>query len=761
MAIYFILSIQSLSYGITIVDSPINEAFSKIFPGLKQGYIDLNNNNQMDQNDEIDERIPETVLKDNQLQGKEILDFIINYYMYLPLDKVRDVKNILDNPKGVISEIVALRYRIKIYEIEKRRSEMEKVGQKVTTTLQKQKTEGKLKELTSIMISSYKKEGAASGKALVDARTEFLKIINDGYSVPKDLNDERKEILTSILINRVLKAGNTQKEDPEVITSIEAIGQLKRDAAVEYLMDLLSTDKYKKYVLRALGNIGNPQAAARLLKEAEREQPPEIKLEIIRALGNVGSKEVIKTLKEMFEDEEEMQATEMKKEVFFSLSNASEKYADPSLVPLFSSYLSSNDPYYRMVAIRGLANLNAFRASNELNNILQTETDPLIQLELIRALSILKYPNYINAFNALLKRDDLDPEARKAILGIFAEEKRTELVIYHIIINIGHPDPEVQEVAKDAVLKQSKQNPRLAATSLNSVLIRTDDKSILIGGSEILSKLKNPLSVSTFLHLVKSEHTAVRENATWGLYGIGKIDNVNLVLELIKIATDESQPISVRTNAIRTLGSIGYSTSRVDTVGTLINIIKLQDDKYIIMKKFSIRSIGEIGQSNERVINTLTKTLLNADNSSIKIETILALNKIGNDSQPVIKALKKAFKSNEDHYIQLEILRTMGDIGTVEGVELAQSYLKNGNETTDDKIEVLYVLSRIGKTECINPILKIATEPPLKTYAFTVLSDFDPDIIVPFLKDLRRSESDKNVLEIINKVLYRFEDDIE
>ena len=102
----------------------------------------------------------------------------------------------------------------------------------------------------------------------------------------------------------------------------------------------------------------------------------------------------------------------------------------------------------------------------------------------------------------------------------------------------------------------------------------------------------------------------------------------------------------------------------------------------------------------------------------------------------------------------------MGDIGTVEGVELARSYLKNGNETTDDKIEVLYVLSRIGKTECINPILKIATESPLKIYAFTVLSDFDPDIIVPFLKDLRRSESDKSVLEIINKALYRFEDDI-
>ena len=159
--------------------------------------------------------------------------------------------------------------------------------------------------------------------------------------------------------------------------------------------------------------------------------------------------QVIKILKEMFEDKEEVQTTEMKKEIFLSLSKASEKYTDPTLVPIFSGYLSSNDSFYRMVAIRGLANLKAVRASNELNSILQKETDPLIQLELIRALSILKYPNYINAFTALLKRDDLDPVVRKAILGIFAEEKRTELVIHHIIVNIGHPDPEVQEVAKD------------------------------------------------------------------------------------------------------------------------------------------------------------------------------------------------------------------------------------------------------------------------------------------------------------------------
>ncbi|HEB30556.1 MAG TPA: HEAT repeat domain-containing protein [Spirochaetes bacterium] len=760
IVIYIVLFSESTGFAVTLVDSPINNALSKIFPELKQGYIDLNNNNQMDQSDEIDERIAETVIKDSQLQGKEILDFIINYYMFLPLDKVRKVKEILDNPKGAISEIVALRYRIKIYEIEQRRSEMEESGERVITSLQKQQTEERLRELISIMINSYKKEGNASEKALIEARAEFLKVVNDGNPVPLDLREESKEILTSILINRVLKNGGSKNEVPEVITSIEAIGQLKRETAVDYLMDLLSNKSYKIHAIRALGNIGNPQASDRLLRELEREQDPEIKIEIIRALGKAGNEKVVMKLKGMFNNEEEMLTVELKKEVFLALSKASKKHADPTLVPVFNNYLSSNDPFYRMVAIRGLANLNAFRAANELNNILQKETDPIIQLELIRALSILKYPNYIVSFTVLLKRKNIDPEVRKAILDLLAKEKRTELVINHIILNIGHPDPEVRETAKEAILKQSKINLRLVASSLNNVLVRSKDKTVLVMGSEILSKLKDPLSAPTFLFLTKSEYTAVRENATWGIYRIGRIENINLVVELVKIATDESQPTSVRTNAIRALGAIGYSDARVNTIGTLINIIKLQDEKYIIMKKFAIQALGEIGRTNDKVLNILTKTLLSSSNLAIKLETVSTLNKIGDDSETVVRTLKKQFNQTEESALQIEILRAMGDIGTVEGVDLARVYLEKGNRSNEDKIEILYILSRIGKTECINPILKIAMEPPLKTYALTVLGDFDPDVIVPVLKDKRRSESDNKVLEIINSVLYRLEEDL-
>jgi HEAT repeat protein len=580
--------------------------------------------------------------------------------MFLPLDKVRKVKEILDNPKGVISEIVALRYRIKIYEIEQRRSEMERTGERVVTSLQKQQTEERIRELVSIMINSYKKEGNASEKALIEARGEFLKIVNDGNPVPLDLRGESKEILTSILINRVLKNGDSEIEVPEVITSIEAIGQLKRETAVDYLMDLLSNKSYKIHAIRALGNIGNPQAADRLLRELESEQDPEIKIEIIRALGNAGNKKVVMKLKGIFNNEEEILTVEMKKEVFLALSKASEKYNDPTLVPVFTDYLSSNDPFYRLVAIRGLTNLNAYRAANEMNNMLQKETDPIIQLELIRALSTLKYPNYIVSFTVLLKKENLDPEVRKAILDRLAKEKRTELVINHIILNIGHPDTEVRETAKEAILQQSKINSRLVVSSLNNILVRSKDKTVLVVGSEILSKLKDPLSTTTFLHLTKSEHTAVRENATWGIYGIGRIDNITLVVELVKITADESQPISVRTNAIRALGVIGYSDARVNTVETLINIIKLQDEKYIVMKKFAIRSLGEIGQTNDKILNILAKTLLSSSNMAIKLETVSTLNKIGDDSDTVVRTLKKQFNRTDKSALHLEILRAMG-----------------------------------------------------------------------------------------------------
>ena len=758
LIITMILLISSLSvYPISLVDSPLNNALVKIFPELKDGYIDLNNNGKPDQTDELSEIIPETVVKDNHLQGKEILDFIIDHYMFLPLDKVRKVKDILDNPRGVISEIVALQYRLKIYEIEKRREEMQKTGKRVTTTTEAKKNEEKLNELITIMINSYKKEGKKSEVQLINARKEFLKIINDGFRVPDNISDENKNILTSIMINEIQSTSDA--EDQEVITAIEVVGQLKQDFAVSYLMDFLSNKKYKKYVIRALGSIGNSVATKRLLKELQKDQPKEIKIEIIRALGNIGNKDATVALKKLLSSKEEMQNIEIKKEVLLALSNASEKYQDPTLVPTFSKYLKSEDPYFKMVSIRGLANLNAFNAVNELTRLLKDESNPPMQLELIRALYKLKAPNYIVTFGNLLNNKDLDQSVRKAILEIYANEPRTELVIGKLISHIGYPDPEIRKVAKNAILKQSKVNPKTVATNLSGILIRSKDKLILINGSEILSRIKDPVSIPTLLNLTKSEYKKVRENATWGIYKIGKVDNLNVVAQLLQIATNESQPISVRTNAIRALGVIGYSDTRYNVVNSLINIIKLQDDKYSMMRYFAIRSIGEIGQCNQKITGLFSRMLLTENNIEIKNSIVSTIDKLGNDSDPILKSLKKAYHLPENNSIKLNIIMTMGDLGTEEVIPLASEFLAEPKEPTSQKISVIYTLSRIGTEECIAPILEATNNPELKNYALAVLEDFDPDIIIPYLKNRIKSETNKRLLDIINSLMFRLEEE--
>ena len=760
LLVFIIIIISSWhAYSITIINSPLNNALLKIFPELKQGYIDLNNNGKLDQSDELSETIPETELKDNHLQGKEILDFIIDHYMFLSLDKVRKVKDILDNPRGVISEIVALQYRLKIYEIEKRREEMQKSGKRAATTSEVQKTKKKLNDLINTMINSYKKEGQKSELELIAARKEFLKIINDGFRVPNDINDENKNILTSIMINRILSSKKGEKENQEIITAIEVVGQLKQDFAVSYLMDFLSDKKYKKYVIRSLGNIGNSVATKRLLKELQKDQPLDIKIEIIRALGNIGNKDVIDALKNMLKSKEEMQNIEVKKEVFLALSNASEKYQDPTLVPIFSKYLKSEEPYFKMVSIRGLANLNAFNAVNELTKLLKDESDPLIQLELIRALHKLKATNYITTFGLLLNKHDLDPSVRKAILEIYGDENRTELVIGKIINYIGYPDSEIQKIAKNAILKQSRRNPKVVATNLSNILIRSKNKSVLVNGSEILSKIKDPISIPTFLNLTKSDYKKVRENATWGIYKIGKIDNINVISTLLSIATNESQPISVRTNAIRALGVIGYSDNRLNTVESLINIVKLQDDKYTMMRYFAIKSIGEIGQNNQKAIHLLTKMLLTENNLEIKKAIIDTLDKLGNDDKIVIKSLKKAYFIPENSNIQIDIITTMGDLGTEEVIPIASEFISDDNKQNYQKITAIYTLSRIGTKDCIAPILSATTNINLKNYAISALQDFDPDIILPYLKNRMKSETNKKILDMINSLIFRLEEE--
>ncbi|MQY76767.1 MAG: hypothetical protein GH155_03975, partial [Spirochaeta sp.] len=111
-----------------IVTSPLTGELKKIFPALSRGYIDLNQNGGIDQNEDIDEVVAESTIKDGLIQGKEILDFIIKNYEFIPLEKLNRLGEILENTRGAIPELISLQYQSRIDDAAKKKEELDAMG---------------------------------------------------------------------------------------------------------------------------------------------------------------------------------------------------------------------------------------------------------------------------------------------------------------------------------------------------------------------------------------------------------------------------------------------------------------------------------------------------------------------------------------------------------------------------------------------------------------------------------------------------------
>lgn len=100
-----------------VVNTSLGKSFTAIFPELSKGYIDLNANGQLDRLDDMDEKIPDSGVKDGIIQVQEILDFIEANYRFIPMDKLNAVYKALDTASGDIPRLIALNYSQRIKEV--------------------------------------------------------------------------------------------------------------------------------------------------------------------------------------------------------------------------------------------------------------------------------------------------------------------------------------------------------------------------------------------------------------------------------------------------------------------------------------------------------------------------------------------------------------------------------------------------------------------------------------------------------------------
>ena len=347
-----------------VVENELTSQLLSLFPEIERGYIDLNRNGQMDQNDEVDEIIPESVIIDSLLQGKEILDFIINYYEYIDIEKLEGVENALTNAQETIPELIALNYTERIKEVVGKKRELEAKGLYLTPT-ERRIALAKIENLLGVLLNAYKREDREYEQDFEDAQSELFTMIERGYPIPDAYTEEEKDILVSIMINTVIKRANDNL--PTVSAAIKTLGKLKAASASEYLIDLLQNPTFRRASIKALGDIGSQDALDLLLAELDQETDEAVKIEIILSIGKIGSQESLNYLLNLAKKENT--DSEMLKAVLESLVGISEKGAtNTSLQAVFNLYLESAEPELRILAIRGLKNFRYTATSEKLSH---------------------------------------------------------------------------------------------------------------------------------------------------------------------------------------------------------------------------------------------------------------------------------------------------------------------------------------------------------------------------------------------------------
>jgi hypothetical protein len=108
-----------------VVDSPLTRELRKIFPEISQGYIDLNGNGKLDQSADLNEAIPESRIRDGQLQAQEILDFIVANWRFIGVDKLKAVQQAVKNTTDPLGQLIAIDFSTSLDEAVRRREELQ------------------------------------------------------------------------------------------------------------------------------------------------------------------------------------------------------------------------------------------------------------------------------------------------------------------------------------------------------------------------------------------------------------------------------------------------------------------------------------------------------------------------------------------------------------------------------------------------------------------------------------------------------------
>ncbi len=739
-----------------VVDTALGREFTNIFPELKDGYIDLNANGKLDRLDDMDEKIPDSQVKDGIIQVQEILDFIEANYRFISMDKLKAVYTALNKASGDIPSIIALNYSGRIEAVIKEKEMLGSDTLYLTPSARKKAQEEMLGYIAT-MLNAYKKEQKKYESDFASASDQLFRMIEAGYPLPQ-LSKEDNDLLINLTIYTIEK--NKKSNPKRVLAAVRTLGRLKAREAVPYLKDLLESDDYGYESAIALGNIGNSDAREVLVNRIREGASGRLKEGIIQALGNTGGEDSINILLSLLnpgKDKKPDPATE--KEAVRALSNITKKDTrNRKVYTVLTGYLDNPDKELRILAIRGIANYKTAAAVNLLLPKLKSEKSEDVKIELVKSLSATNSSNAIPPMTALLQDPNTSPDLKKEVIFSLGENSNGYKAVLNIIDFLGDNNREIRKTTAATLVKLYSQKPASVTGAINRKLVTRKDELFQKEASALLARFADPSTTVTMTNLLSSSFPSVKKNATWALYRIRPENNLKVVTELQKLVTSETESIEVRTNAVRALGAMGYDPPRSEVWKTLLTAFKLQDEKYTMLKLYAVQAVGELGTVNDQVIKDLLGLVTREKNSTIRDAAVTSLRSMNGLNDSVGKILAGTFKRSQDDNFRIEILEVLSDMGSEETAELAPALLTKDQEK-EIKYRVIYALSHKGDEKSLSILLDLTADSDVSAYLSGVLEDADRSTMKELIARRLKTETDKDRLNALEELNNRFAQD--
>lgn len=732
--------------GLAPVASALNTELAKIFPEIAQGYIDLNGNGKVDQSSDLNEVVPESRVKDGQLQTQEILDFIVANWRSISLEKLRSVQAAVKAAPGAINELIAIDFSASLDEAIRQRVAM---GDTLYLTPSAYKEAmAKMGGLITAMNAAYRKEGTKSEGDFVTNRDALFGMIEKGYPLPADTPADERSTLSTVMLSMAMKEGSTNPARAR--TAIKALGKLGAVDAAPYLAGLADASDFQVEAIRALGDLGYKPVVPSLARQIKTSKSPEVRKAALQALGAIGGADGLDAILELLKPANKAGLPkDFLPSIAQALSGIAQKgSADPRIQAALKDLSASDDSSARRAATAGMGAFASGASVDALLAVVAGDKDPGVRAQAVTALGKQKSDAIVPALMKVLREKDLDPSLEMAVMAVIGDAPTGSQALSLLVDSLADKNPGVRSAASAALLKLYPANQVQVSAALTRSLLASQDEALLIEGTGLLATLADPTSLPSLLTLLQKPQPEVRRNVAWAFYRIRSASNPRVIDELQKLITNESEAISVRVNAVRAVGAIGFDSPQINLWQTLVTTTQMRGEKYAALRYYAVWALGRVSAGRAPAVAALARTATRDPDQDLRKQAVMALRDLAAPDKAAIEALVASYSQAEDAELKTLIIEALGDMGSDRGPSLAGDLIA-GKASPALKRRALAALAESPDEDSASLILDASRDGQLQDFAEALLEGYPASFMAPLVTRRLRTETDKQALSVL------------